>query len=185
MKKVEQTGVDVREVMRMFIDFPQPKNENKTLIRNKVCERILKKQTILVLTETHVFRTKNLNYFKPLLDFLIIYESIVRKENAMTKEEQETAVTLGKRVGMAVRGEDKKGKKGDLYALRKTRTKTDFLEQLNRLQFKLSSSITVPPSVYEGKLTDENFKEFKAFCMIAALNSYNAIQSKSQKGGQS
>ena len=181
MSEVEQNGIDVREVMRLFIDFTQTKNENKTLTRNRICERILKKQTILDLTETHVFRA-DLSYFKPLLDFLIIYESIVRKEDAMTKEEQETAVTLGKRVGMAVGGE---GKKGDLYALRKTRTKTDFLEQLNRLQFKLGSSFTVPPGVYEGKLTDENFKEFKPFCMIPALNSYNAVQSKSQKGGQS
>lgn len=181
MNEVEQTGINVREVMRMFIDFTQPKNENKTLIRNKVCERILKKQTILDLTEAHVFRA-NLTYFKPLLDFLVIYESIVQKEDAMTKEEQETAVTLGKRIGMAV-GEE--GKKGDLYAMRKTRTKTDFLDQLNRLQFKLGSSFIVPPGIYDGKLTDGNFKEFKSFCMIAALNSYNAVQSKSQKGGQS
>ena len=181
MNEVEQAGIDMREVMRMFIDFTQQKNENKTLIRNKVCERILKKQTILDLTETHVFRA-DLNYFKPLLNFLIIYESIVRKEDAMTKEEQETAVTLGKRVGIAVGGE---GKKGDLYALRKTRTKTDFLEQLNRLQFKLGSGFTIPPPVYEGRFTDENFMEFKQFCMIAALNSFNAAQSKSQKGVQS
>lgn len=181
MNEVKQIGINMREVMRLYVDFTQPKNENKTLTRNRVCERILKKQTILDLTETHVFRA-DLSYFKPLLDFLIIYESIVRKEDAMTKEEQETAVTLGKRVGMAVGGE---GKKGDLYALRKTRTKTDFLEQLNRLQFKLGSSFTVPPGVYEGKLTDENFKEFKPFCMIPALNSYNAVQSKLQKGGQS
>jgi len=181
MNEIEQTGIDVREVMRLYVDLTQTKNENKTLIRNKVCERILKKQTILDLTEVHVFRA-GLNYFKPLLDFVIIYESIVRKEDAMTKEEQETAVTLGKRVGMAVGG---KGKKGDLYALRKTRTKTDFLEQLNRLQFKLGSGFTIPPPVYEGRFTDENFMEFKQFCMIAALNSFNAAQFKSQKGGQS
>lgn len=180
MNEVEQNGINMRKIMQLYVDFTQ-KDENKTLTRNRICERILKKQTILDLTETHVFRA-NLNYFKPLLDFLIIYESIVRKEDTMTKEEQEIAVTLGKRVGMAVGGE---GKKGDLYSLRKTRTKTDFLEQLNRLQFKLGSSFTVPPGVYEGKLTDENFKEFKPFCMIPALNSYNAVQSKSQKGGQS
>jgi len=180
MNEVEQAGIDMREVMRMFIDFTQTKNENKTLTRNKVCERILKKQTILDLTEAHVFRA-DLTYFKTLLDFLIIYESIVRKEDAMTKEEQETAVTLGRHIGMAV---GKEGKKGDLYALRKTRTKTDFLEQLNRLQFKLSSSFTVPPGIYEGKLTDENFKEFKSFCMIATLNSFNAAQFKPQKGDQ-
>lgn len=179
MNEVEQGGISMREVMRLLVDYTQMKNENKTLTRNRVCERILKKQTFLDLIEAHVFHVK-LNYFKPLLDFLIIYESIVRKEDAMTKEEQETAVTLGKRVGMAV---GKEGKKGDLYALRKTRTKTDFLEQLNRLQFKLGNSFTVPPAVYEGNLTNENFKEFKPFCMIPALNSFNAAKSDKFKKG--
>ena len=181
MNEVEQSGVIMRDVMSLLVDYSQTKNENKTLVRNRVCERILKKQTILDLIENHVFHVK-LNYFKPLFDFLIIYELIVRKEDAMTKEEQETAVTLGKRVGMAV---GKEGKKGDLYALRKTRTKTDFLEQLNRLQFKLGNSFTVPPAVYGGELTDENFKEFKPFCMIPALNSFNAAKSdKFEKGDQ-
>ena len=87
----------------------------------------------------------------------------------MTIEEQEAAVTLGKRIGMVV---GKEGKKGDLFALRKARRKTDFLNELNRLQFKCK--LTVPPDVYEGKLTDKNFMEFKQFCMIAALNSFHA-----------
>ena len=179
MEEIEERGVNVRDIMHLLVDFTQQKNENKTLIRNRICERILKKLTILDLSEAHVFQAQ-LNYFKPLLDFLIIFESIVRKEGAMTEEEQETAVTLGKRVGMAV-GKD--GKKGDLFALRKARTKTDFLEQLNRLQFKLGSSFTVPPPVYQGRLTDDNFMEFKQFCMIAALNSFNAATSKDSRKG--
>ncbi len=92
----------------------------------------------------------------------------------MTKQEQETAVRLGKRLGTAV---GKEGKKGDLFALRKPRTKPDFLEQLNRIQFKLGKSFTVPPGVYEGDLKDDNFMEFKQFSMIAAVNSFNAVTS--------
>lgn len=92
----------------------------------------------------------------------------------MTIDAQEAAVTLGKRIGMTVA---ENGKKGDLFALRKARRKTDFLNELNRLQFKCG--LVVPPDIYEGKLTDSNFIEFKQFCMIVALNSFYAkTQSK-------
>jgi len=182
MHEAEQRGLYVKQVMHLLIDRTQKKNENKTLTRNKICEHILKKLSILSLVERHVFHA-NLDYFKPLLDFLIFYENLVEGEGKMTKEEQETAVTLGKRIGMAVA---EGGKKGDLYALRKARTKVDFLEQLNRLQFKLGNDFVVPAQVYEGNLTDENFTEFKQFCMVSALNSFNAAMSnKNKKGDQS
>ncbi|WP_214658861.1 hypothetical protein [Candidatus Formimonas warabiya] len=166
-----RTNTSIKEIFAYLVDYSQSKNENKTLTRNRVCERILKKQTILDLVEKHVFHA-DLTYFKPLLDMLLIYELLIKEENAMFKDEQETAVTLGRNVGMAV-GKSSGGKKGDLFALRKSRRKVDFLEQLNRLQFKLGNDFIVPADVYTGKLTDENFQEFKQFCMVAALNSYN------------
>lgn len=96
------------------------------------------------------------------------------------KEEQEAAVSLGKCIGRAV-GNSDRGKKGDLFALRKCRRKVDFLEQLNRLQFRLGEDFLIPKEVYEGKLTDDNFHEFKQFCMVAALNTYNAVISEKNK----
>ena len=54
MKELEENDIKVKEVMRLLIDFSQ-KNENKTLFRNRVCERILKKQSTLDLIEFHVF----------------------------------------------------------------------------------------------------------------------------------
>ncbi|MCL0074891.1 hypothetical protein M1N53_01885 [Thermodesulfovibrionales bacterium] len=177
IKELEKGSVNIKEVMRFLIDFTQ-KNENRILVRNRVCERILKKRSTLDLIESHAFSIDN-TYFKPLFDFAIEYEPIVRKEESgMNIEEQETAVTLGKRIGMVV---GKEGKKGDLFRLRKARRKTDFLNELNRLQFKCK--LTVPPDVYEGKLSDSNFIEFKQFCMIAALNSFHAA-TQSREGGQ-
>jgi len=180
----KRTRVKMKEPLYYLIGFTETKNENKTLLRNRVCERILKKQTILDLVEQHVFHTK-LDYFKPLFDMLLTYELLIKGENKVYKEEQEVAVNLGRRIGMAVAKSDN-GKKGDLFALRKTRRKVDFLEQLNRLQFKLGSDFVVPSDVYEGKLTDDNFQEFKQFCMIAALNSYNYVKSgeKTNKKGE-
>jgi hypothetical protein len=124
----------------------------------------------LDLVEKHVYHA-DLAGFKPLLDMLLVYENTLKEGEPLFKEEQDAAVRLGRIIGMAV-GKSENGKKGDLYALRKTRTMVDFLEQLNRLQFKLGSNFVLPSDLYEGKLTHENFSEFKQFCMIAALNSY-------------
>jgi len=177
IENIEKSEINIKEVMRLLIDFSQ-KNDNRTIIRNKVCERILKKQSILDLIEFHVFNA-DMTYIKSLVEFVIKYEPIIRKEgDDMTIDAQEAAVTLGKRIGMTVA---ENGKKGDLFALRKARRKTDFLNELNRLQFKCR--LVVPPDIYEGKLTDSNFIEFKQFCMIAALNSFYAA-TQSKKGGE-
>ncbi len=179
IKKLEEAGLKMKEVVRLLIDFSQ-KNENKTILRNRVCERILKKQSALGLIERHVYSIDQ-SYIKPLFDFIVQYEPIIRKEECcMNMDEQEAAVILGKRIGVIV-GKNEKGKKGDLFALRKARRKSDFLNELNRLQFKCS--LTVPPDIYEGKLTDTNFMEFKQFCMIAALNSFHAA-TKPKDGGK-
>jgi len=179
MKKIEESGLDIKEVMRLLINFSQ-KNENRTLIRDRICERILKKRPILELIEIYVY-SRDIDYIKPIFDLAYIYEEIIRKEgNNMDSEAQEAAVNLGKRIGLALA---ENGKKGDLFALRKTRRKTDFLSELNRLQFKYN--LIVPANLYEGKLTDTNFIEFKQFCMIAALNSFLAAQKNLKKGENS
>jgi len=178
LDQVEKSGISMRDVMRLMVDFLQ-KNENTTLMRNRVCERVLKKKSILDLVETIVYGSDK-NYIKPIVDFLVIYEPEIRKDDSMTREEQDAAVVLGRRIGMAV-AKNENGKKGDLFALRKARKKVDFLEQINRLQFKLGNEFVVPADVYEGKLNDENFQEFKQFCMIAALNSFNAATSDTRK----
>jgi hypothetical protein len=173
--------------MRLLIDFSTTKYEYLTLLRNRVCERVLKQKSVVSLVESHSFHTDP-QYMKPLVDFVVHYEDIIRKEGGMTPEEQEAAVKLGKRIGAIVgqAAKDRKGSrgnKGDLFALRKVRKKVDFLNQLNRLQFKYD--LSVPPDVYDGKLTDKNYAEFKSFCMIAALNSFNAAarSGKEHKGG--
>jgi len=171
----EKTITSMQKPLNYLVNYTEKKNENKTLIRNRVCERILKKQTILDLVEKHVFHA-DLDYFKPLFEMLLVYELLIKEEDKVYKEEQKAAVNLGRRIGMAV-GKSDSGKKGDLFALRKSRRKVDFLEQLNRLQFKLGSDFIIPSDVYEGKLTDGNFQEFKQYSMIAALNSYNFAKS--------
>jgi hypothetical protein len=91
-------------------------------------------------------------------------------------------VKLGKRIGASI-ANSQSGKKGDLFALRKARKLEDFLNEVNRVQFKYS--ISVPTEIYDGYLNRETFLEFKQFCMIAALNAFNGTKYHSEnKGGE-
>lgn len=181
IEKLEtETGYRMKSILPFLLDYTESSNEAKSMTRNRVLERILSKRSILDLVEKHVYHA-DLAGFKPLLDMLLVYENTLKEGEPLFKEEQDAAVRLGRIIGMAV-GKSENGKKGDLYALRKTRTMVDFLEQLNRLQFKLGSNFVLPSDLYEGKLTHENFSEFKQFCMIAALNSYYyAVNPKKDK----
>lgn len=194
IENIEKTEINIKEVMRLLIDFSQKNQENKTILRNKFCERILKKRTILDIVEE---RTWNLVFPKdekktkpsnpsPLVDFLFKYEKIIEREvTNMTDEERNVAVNLGKSIGSCVskkendsrsRNEierDFKRLKGDLIKFRKVRKITDFLTELERLQIKYDFSLRIPEGFFEGKLREDNFKEFKGFCSVAAMQVYS------------
>jgi hypothetical protein len=101
----------------------------------------------------------------------------------MTKEQIETATKLGAQIVLSAKdtlsgeskGGDLKAVKGDLFTLRKTRTVKDFLEQLNRLQFRYN--IILNKDIVSGILEEigVDFEEFKAYCMISAMNVFNGL----------
>ena len=101
----------------------------------------------------------------------------------MTKEQIEIATKLGAQIVLSAKEilsgdgntDSLKAVKGDLFGLRKTRTPVDFLEQLNRLQFRYG--IIINKEIVTGILEapDVPFEDFKAYCMISALNSFNGI----------
>ncbi len=62
--------------------------------------------------------------------------------------------------------------------MRKARTVTDFITQLNTLQFRYG--ISVSTSITEGVLNDVPFEDFKGYCIMGALNSFNYLNSKSK-----
>ena len=96
-------------ILSCLIDYSQKNNEAKTYIRNKILEKILKKQTILGLVEQFVYTT-GIKYFTPLFEMLLAYENLLREGDEMYKEEQEAAVKLGRAIGLAV-GNSPNGKK--------------------------------------------------------------------------
>ncbi len=176
LNALEKEGINTKEVMKLLVDHGKSKNEDKTIVRNRICERILKKQSIVDLIEQHVFRLNKSEkkYIKPLQDFVVLYEKILREgENNMNQETIDTAVSLGKTIGMCIGPSGRKGK-GDLFRLRKARKPEDFLNEINRIQLKYGASVT--SDLYnKGEDFENNFLEFKQFCMIAALNTFNAV----------
>ena len=172
---LERNKIDIKKVMTLLVDFNQPKNESKTILRNRVCENILKKRSVVDQIEQQVFRinkskTQNI---RPLNDFVILYEKIIREgESTMDQETIDIAVSVGKTIGMSIAPSGKKGK-GDLFRLRKSRKPEDFLNEISRIQMKYGTKVSA--DLYnKGQKMEENFTEFKQFCMIAALNTYNA-----------
>lgn len=179
--KLNESGINLKEVMTTLIDFSQDNDMNKTLVRNKVCERILKKQYIVDLIERFVYHTSRSEnkFIKPLAEFAEIYEKTIYEGDIMKQDLIDIAVKLGKTIGSIV-GDDDKRDKGVLFRLRKTRKPEDFLSEISRIQMKYDVSVT--KDIYEkGELFNSNFNEFKQFCMIAALNSYNAKTSEKTK----
>ena len=177
-------GIDIRKVMQVLIDYEQEKNETKTLVRNRICERVLKKQPVIDLFEPfvyHICRSK-LKFIKPAYDFVLAYEQILAGEDDMKQELINTAVSLGKTLGLTLGSEGMKAR-GDLFRLRKARKPADFLNEVNRIQMKYNVSVTA--DLYNsGEEFDKNFAEFKQFCMVAALNSFNAKTSEKKIPGE-
>ena len=171
-RHLRKKNIRWKSIAQNMLDFTAVKDDNKSLKRNRMLDAVLTKQSILKQAETfafHVNRSEN-RYIAPLVEFTTQYETLLFGGNKMEKEALDAAVALGRRIGAAVAKES--GKKGNLFSLRKCRKLSDFLNELNRLQFRFN--VVIPPAVYEGHLTDANFEEFKGFCLLAGLNAFNA-----------
>lgn len=155
---------------------------NNYLWRNRILRRVLQKKHILQDIEKLSFR-KSLQqafpYIGNLLEFTRHYQIIIQEGWGMTKEQVEIAVNLGKQIVISAKEASDSNidrVKGDLFSLRKTRTVTDFLEQLNRIQFRYN--ITVSNQILGGILEEPgvSFEDFKSYCLLAALNKYNNLK---------
>jgi len=199
---------DHRKLFLALIDF-DAKNENKTLLRDKVCEAVFRRQSVLTLLERHAFHINShtdltkVRPVGPLLDFARLYEVDLHKGTVMEAAFQtmvETATWLGNVIGealaSAVKGKaespeekpvakESQGKaKGGLHRLRKTRSVGDFVNELARLQLRYR--ISVPRDVLDGKtLTPELFEQFRGFCVVAALNKFQYLTSSKGPSGPS
>jgi hypothetical protein len=166
----------------------EAKDEARTLLRDRVCEAILRRQPVLHLLERHAFHVNThadpgrSRPVGPLLHFARLYEIDLRKGTPMDETYQamvKTATWLGDLIGKAVadavndqQEKESRGRaRGALFRLRKTRTTADFMNELARLQFRYD--INVPRDVLDGRVFNpETFEEFRGFCVVAALNRF-------------
>jgi len=184
----ERFSVDHKFLYKVFQDlYLQGEGKafdlNNHLWRNRILQQILQKKPILQNVEHLAFR-KSLQqtypYIGNLLECTRHYQFIIQEGCGMTKEQIEVAVNLGRQIVISAKEAAKNitdsnfdRVKGDLFALRKARTVTDFLEQLNRIQFRYN--ITVSNQILGGVLEEPSvpFADFKSYCLLAALNTYN------------
>ena len=179
--------------MTTLIDFSSKKN--KTLLRNKVCERILTKKSVLTLLEQHAYH--KFSQWKPgeplkisvLRDFALLYEPEICEVPGMTKTEFEemakSAKWLGEKIADAVagfgdgesneRGESAGRSKGVFFRLRRARTLQDFQEEIIRLQMRYK--VEIPPHALDAdRFNPETFGQYKGFCVITALSRFEYRQ---------
>lgn len=186
------------------LELPNPQKPYDPLNgmdRNSLLQCVFEKKSIVCKMESFVFKKSlaaDYPSFGHILFFVMAYELVVHCRDSeegekkgmakgMTKDQIALATKLGAQIVLAAKEtlvkegeglESMKAVKGDLFTLRKTRTATDFLEQLNRLQFRYG--IVVNKEIAAGVFaelaeSDVPFEEFRAYCMIAALNAYNNV----------
>jgi hypothetical protein len=181
---------------RTLIDF-EAKDESRTLTRDQVCEAILHRQPVLHLIERHAFHVNTHSdpgksrSVLPLLRFAKLYEVELRKGTKMEESYPamvNTATWLGDTIGKAVAAKvnDKQSPeprgqaRGALFRLRKTRTTSDFMNELARLQFRYD--IDVPDRLSDAQIFNhDTFEEFRGFCVVAALSRYLSATSEPKK----
>ncbi|HHX94795.1 MAG TPA: hypothetical protein GX691_03085 [Clostridia bacterium] len=183
----EEFSNDQKFLFKVYQDLYLP-SEGKfdisnNLLRNRILQKVLKKQPILQEVEQWAFRKslkQNYPYIGNVLNFTRHYQQIIFKEGCeLDKEQVEVAVNLGKQIVLSAKETSDTNfdrVKGDLFALRKTRTKTDFLEQLSRIQSRYN--IIVSNKILSGILEEKDFPftDFKSYCLLGALNTYNNIK---------
>ncbi len=193
-----------RKFFLALVDF-EAKTESRTVLRDKVCEAIFRRQSVLALLERHAFHVNRhsdqskVRRVGPLLDFARLYEVDLHKGTLMENAYQsmvETATWLGSIIGEAlaeaVKGKaDSDGKEGASPESRVAKesagkakgglhrlhkTRT-VADFINELaRLQLRYRINVPKDVLDGKtFTPELFEEFRGFCVVAALNRFQYL----------
>lgn len=182
---MHRNDIDLKSVFYNLLNRVDKDRPND--FRNRFCHKVLHKRSVVQETEKFAFHTAMLGesgqipYLKEIIAFLKSYEIMIGGIN-MNAEQVEVAVNLGKQVVMGankvLKSEEFKKIKSDLFILRKTRTKADFLAQLNNLQLRYG--LIISGQIADGLMEEVPFEEFKAYCMLGALNTFNI----KNRGGQ-
>ncbi|MCD4779101.1 MAG: hypothetical protein K8S27_00920 [Candidatus Omnitrophica bacterium] len=190
-KKVDEKFQEKFEHLLWNLKLSKKEQNDKTdltLFRNKWAEAVLKRKSTLSIIEqiivTNFMNKKFFGDFSLLLEWLVMYESLTNYggNRNMNGELREVAINFGKQIVGSARGEQNKNTlKGKLIKLRKSRTLTNFLDQIISIQARYELSIN---NDILTKLNDSNFVCFRQFTIISALNAFNAGKKSSTQNKQ-
>ncbi|MGI6468294.1 MAG: hypothetical protein ACOX0Q_04625 [Syntrophomonadaceae bacterium] len=183
---LEEEKVDPRLLFNSL--YVRDEDDRYSRFRNVFFKKVLLKRSVLLDCEgfaSHLTMTGKGPYLHEILRFLVKYEPSIGGIK-MTPQEVEVAVNLGKSIVLQARekldNDEIKKIKGDLFTLRKSRSKGDFLNSLNTLQMRYG--LILSHMIEDGILEGVPFEEFKAYCIIGALNTFNGIsRPKKIEGG--
>jgi len=152
-------------------------SDDPTIFRNHWAEAILKHKPTISICEKIVGKnfmnpTFHRNFFG-ILNWLRMYETIIQYggNKTMDDETRELAIKLGSQLGFAAKSdENPKAGKGRLFAMRKSRKLSQFLDHL--IVFQGRYNICVNKEILQ-KINEENFEYFRQFVIISAFNSFN------------
>lgn len=175
---LQEIGLSAKSLFNQL--WVRDEKDRHSLFRNEFLREVLSRHSVVKELEVFSFHQTMQEqgiYLSDLLIFIMKYEIWIG-EVKMTDQQVEVAVNLGKSIVLQARDtiekvEEFKKIKGDLFTLRKTRTKEAFLNQLITLQMRYG--LIVSNTLQEGILEAVPFEEFKAYCMLGALNTYNTI----------
>ena len=190
MNLMDDTNISFSGLYNSLYNRVDKDKEND--FRNEFFYRVLNKKSVVLQTERFAYHVSMLSkedqpvFLKEIVDFVRFYETEMGVAQ-MNREQVEVAVNLGKSIVLQARQnlnpDEFKKVKGDLFTLRKSRTTGTFLSQIKTLQLRYG--LTVSGRIAEGILENVPFEEFKAYCMLGALNTFNSFtKAKKDEGGQ-
>ena len=190
MNLMDDTNISFSGLYNSLYNRVDKDKEND--FRNEFFYRVLNKKSVVLQTERFAYHVSMLSkedqpvFLKEIVDFVRFYETEMGVAQ-MNREQVEVAVNLGKSIVLQARQnlnpDEFKKVKGDLFTLRKSRTKGTFLSQINTLQLRYG--LTVSGRIAEGILENFPFEESNAFSMPGGLNTLNSFtKAKKDEGGQ-
>lgn len=156
-------GKDYRNVVEWtaLLNSLYLKSDESSVLRNRICERILNFIKANDLFEEYLFRSERTS--RNLFHFIKIYN---REVVGVEEEMINLCAAIGSEIGKKSKAKDMKG---HIYAIRNCKCRSEFIKTLSQIQLPLEISYT--KNLFES-IQDENWEDYKSLISIFAANQF-------------